>query len=355
MAVVDQFYRCGDLAAGFTRLQCPDLRPREAPRLHLHPPSRKATAGQETRHFCPSCHQRRVRRVGDWIAHTVCFDLPHRQFVFTMPGPLRGIFRKRRKLLHHLFTVAMESLRDWMRIRLDLPDGQLAAVAAVQSFGDYLVFHPHLRVLAATGLVDRRNRFHLMPVESIEPLAELFRHRFIETLLREKLISAKKARQLLGWKHSGFSLDAGEKPVASHDVEGRRRLAEYLLRAPFSLEKITWKKETAAVIYRSKRSWNTKRNFEVISAADFLVAAVEHIPPKNQHTVRDYGLYSNKRRGMDARARRPPPKLCCAAASATTPPAQPTLTILPPPRSEKCPRPPSTVARSHHARLACPP
>ena len=153
----------------------------------------------------------------------------------------------------------MESLRDWMRIRLDLPDGQLAAVAAVQTFGDYLVFHPHLHVLAATGLVDRKNRFHLMPVESVASLAELFRHRFIETLLRERLISEKKARQLPGWKHSGFSLDAGEKHVASDDVEGRRRLAEYLLRAPFSLEKITWKKETSTVIYRSKRSWNTKR------------------------------------------------------------------------------------------------
>jgi hypothetical protein len=33
----------------------------------------------------------------------------------------------------------MESLRDWMRARLGVPDGQLAAVAAVQSFGDYLV------------------------------------------------------------------------------------------------------------------------------------------------------------------------------------------------------------------------
>ena len=127
-----------------------------------------------------------ARRVGDWIAYTLCFDLPHRQFVFTTPRPLRGIFRKRRKFHYHLFQIAMESLRDWMRIRLDLPDGQLVAVAAVQTFGDYLVFHPHPHVLAITGLVDRKNRCHLMPVESIEPLAELFRHRFIDTLLREE-------------------------------------------------------------------------------------------------------------------------------------------------------------------------
>jgi len=71
----------------------------------------------KTRHFCPSCHQRKVRSTGDWIARVLCFDVPHRQFVFTMPKPLRGIFRKRRKLLDHLFGTAIDSLEDWMRVR----------------------------------------------------------------------------------------------------------------------------------------------------------------------------------------------------------------------------------------------
>ena len=218
-----------------------------------------------------------------------------------MPKPLRGIFRKRRKLLDHLFTTAIESLRDWMRARLELPDGQLAAVAAVQTFGDYLNFHPHLHVLAASGLVDREGRFHVLPVECIEPLAELFRHRFLALLRDEKLISERKLRQLLAWTHSGFSLDAGGKPVAPHDVELRKRLAEYLLRAPFSLEKITWNESTGKVIYRSKRSWHTKRNFQIFEAVDFLAATVEHIPPKGQQMVRYYWLYSNKSRGMAAK------------------------------------------------------
>ncbi|MDF1852921.1 MAG: transposase [Verrucomicrobiales bacterium] len=209
----------------------------------------------------------------------------------------------------------------------------------MQTFGDYLNFHPHLHVLAATGLVDRDGRFHLMPVESIEPLSELFRHRFIEALLRGKLISEKKARQLLGWTHSGFSLDAGEKPVAAHDVAGRRRLAEYLLRAPFSLEKITWNETSRKVIYRSKRSWHTKKNFQIFEVTDFLAAAVEHIPPKGQQTVRYYGLYSNKRRGMDARAGRPRPVMRAPAQSKSSTPE--TLFVLPPPepRSARALRP----------------
>lgn len=326
ISVVDQFYRCGDLAAGFTRLQCPDCGHEKLLAFSC-----------KTRHFCPSCHQRRVRQTGDWIAQAVCFDVPHRQFVFTMPRPLRGIFRKRRKLLHLLFKASIECLRDWMRLRLDLPDGQLAAIAAVQTFGDYLVFHPHLHVLAAAGLVDREGRFHLMPVESIEPLAELFRHRFIEMLHREKLISEKKVHQLLDWKHSGFSLDAGDKPIAADDVEGRRRLAEYLLRAPFSLEKITWNETTGKVIYRSSRSWRTKRNYQVYTGTDFLAAAVQHIPPRGQQTIRYYGLYSNKRRGMDARLGRPRPVMRAdgdGMSPGSAAPDQPMLFVLPPPSAK---------------------
>ena len=216
-----------------------------------------------------------------------------------------------------------------MRERLGLPDGQLAAIAAVQTFGDYLGFHPHLHVLAASGLVDREGLFHLLPVDSIEPLSEQFRQRFIATLRQEKLISEKKARQLLGWTHSGFSLDAGEKPVASHDVEGRRRLAEYLLRAPFSLEKITWNEKTRKVIYRSKRSWHTKKNYQIFSATDFIAATVEHIPPKSQQTVRYYGLYSNKSRGLAAKLGSPRPRLRELSEPRHAAPSDPTLFPLP--------------------------
>ncbi len=116
---------------------------------------------------------------------------------------------------------------------------------------------------------------------------------------QESLYLPSTASSLKPQKHSGFNLDAGENPVAADDVDGRRQLAEYLLRAPFSLQKITWKKETATVIYRSGTNWKTKRNFEVFSATDFLAAAVEHIPDRYHHTIRYYGVYSNKSRGLE--------------------------------------------------------
>jgi hypothetical protein len=187
------------------------------------------------------------------------------------------------------------------RTRLALPDGKLGAIAAVHTFGDYLIFHPHLHVLAADGLFTPDGRFHCMPAEDLAPAIELFRHRFLQALRDGKHISPKKLADLLFWKHSGFHIhDGGEKPVAAHDSAGRKRLAEYLLRHPFSLQKITWNASTQTVIYRSKRHYNTKRNFEIFKAPDFIAAVIDHLPPKGKQTVRYYGLYSNKTRGQQS-------------------------------------------------------
>lgn len=224
ISTVEAFLRCGDLASGFTRLQCADCG---------H--ERLLAFTCKSRHFCPSCHQRRVRTTSEWIATAVCHEVPHRQFVFTIPKVLRGIFRKRRQLLSLLFHTATESLRDHFRARLDLPEGKLGGIAAVHTFGDYLIFHPHLHVLAADGLFAPDGTFHCMPAESLAPAIEVFRHRFLHALHEAKLISPKKLAHLLNWKRSGFNIHAADdQRVRPGDHEGRKRLAEYLLRHPFS-------------------------------------------------------------------------------------------------------------------------
>ena len=121
-------------------------------------------------------------------------------------------------------------------------------------------------------------------------MIELFRNRSLQALRDGKHVSPSRLAALLSWKHSGFHIDGGsEKPVPAHDTDGRKRLAEYLLRHPFSLQKITWNATTQTVIYRSKLHHTTKRNFEIFKATDFLAAVIDHVPPKFKHTVRYYG------------------------------------------------------------------
>ena len=65
--VVEKFYRCGDLAQGFTRLHCKDCG---------HEKLLAFTC--KTRGYCPSCHQRRSLETADWIAKDITFNVPHR-------------------------------------------------------------------------------------------------------------------------------------------------------------------------------------------------------------------------------------------------------------------------------------
>jgi len=44
------------------------------------------------RHFCPSCHQKRVLEFGEWLCTEVLKYVPHRQWVFSIPKRLRIYF-----------------------------------------------------------------------------------------------------------------------------------------------------------------------------------------------------------------------------------------------------------------------
>ena len=82
-------------------------------------------------------------------------------------------------------------------------------------------------------------------------------------------------------------------------------LEEYILRNPFSVEKMTMESPTDTVIYRSRLNAKINRNFEVFTATDFIAAITQHIPDKGAQMVRYYGWYSNKMRGIRHRPLRP--------------------------------------------------
>ncbi len=92
--------------------------------------------------------------------------------------------------------------------------------------------------------------------------------------------------------------------VTAGDPEGRKKLAGYRLRAPMSLEKMTYDAETGTVIYRSKMHLGLKRNFQVMPGAEWLELLCRHIPDRYEHRVRYVGWYSNRARGERAKARK---------------------------------------------------
>jgi len=193
-----------------------------------------------------------------------------------------------------------KSLRTFFREQLHLPDGEVGLVMVIHTFGDYLNFHPHIHVLAADGLFRDNGMFHVMFPGGLKALEELFRDQVLKFLIHEGRTEPEFAEQLRKWRHSGFGVFRGER-IDSGDRDGLEQLARYIVRNTFSEDKITYNEKTGTVIYRSKKKHNTKRNFEVFDAEDFIGAITQHIPDKFFQNIRYYGWYSNKSRGQRKR------------------------------------------------------
>ena len=159
------------------------------------------------------------------------------------------------------------------------PDGQLGMVMTIhipRPRDEYMGYNCHLHALVADGLFRPGGMFYVAPKVSTKPLEQMFRVRVIKMLVEEELLAKELARKLLSWKHSGFSVHNG-KPIKRNDIDGLKRVAQYIIRNPFSEQKMTYNQENGTVIYRSRMHAKTKRKLPFASLTAALRAAC--LPP----------------------------------------------------------------------------
>ena len=120
--------------------------------------------------------------------------------------------------------------------------------------------------------------------------------------MKERSITDALRTKLLGWRYCGGFSAHNRVRVGAHDAQGRKKLAGYMIRAPMSLEKMSYDAAGGTVIYRSKMHLGLKRNFQVMPGAEWLELLCKHIPDRYEHLVRYVGWYSNRARGERAKA-----------------------------------------------------
>jgi hypothetical protein len=290
--VIYRYLDCGDLHLGFARVRCLDCG-----HEYLLPFSCKR------RHFCPSCHQKRVVEFGEWLCEEVLKYVPHRQWVFSIPKRLRVYFMTNRRLLSRLSQCAWKVLSTYLKAGVPYDDAVLGCVIAVQSFGDFQNFNPHLHIIATDGCFYGTGMFIKGPTPASNDLEDAFRREVFALLKKEGMINDFIIENMMNWHHSGFNVYCGKTLWPDND-EGLENLARYIIRASFSSERMMYipasetKSGAAKVIYESKSDTSSK-TFE---ALDWLAQLTTHIPNRGEQMVRYYGFYSNKMRGMRRKA-----------------------------------------------------
>ena len=173
------------------------------------------------------------------------------------------------------------------------------------------VFTPDL---SACGHAQAGGTFIALPTLAVEPFLKLWEHKVFKLLLDEGLITHETVEQMRSWQHSGFSVDKSVL-IKAEDRDALERLVQYIARCPFSLDRILKITPTGHVVYKAEHDScrrfpepasgdlrsGVSRNFQVFDPLDFLAEVTQHIPNKGEHTIRYYGWYSNKSRGMRAK------------------------------------------------------
>src|SRR5690554_86791 len=290
--VIYDYLDCGNLHLGFARVKCEDCN-----KEYLLPFSCKRRA------FCPSCHQRRVVEFGEFLYTEVLKEVSHRQWVFSIPKRLRCYFMYDRKLLAKLSRCAWKVLCDYLKSSSGDKDSVPGVVIAVQTFGDFLNFNPHLHVIATDGCFKGDGDFIKSVLPQGKDIEKVFQSEVLKMLKKEGKINQFIIDNMLSWENTGFNVYCGEA-IYAEEQESIEKLAQYVVRAPISQERMFYippeesSNEVGKIIYKGKNS----REIQAFDALDWLARLVTHIPNKGEQFVRYYGYYSNKSRGQRKKA-----------------------------------------------------
>ncbi|WP_434479315.1 IS91 family transposase [Gemmatimonas sp.] len=288
--VAEKFLACGILDHGFARIRCDDC-------AHAY----LLGFSCKCRHFCPSCHAKRLAIWTQWLDTTLLAPVPHRQVVLTIPKRLRAYGLYRRRLLGEIARVAARIVTAAIRTLTGERDLVVGIVACLQTHGSRANWHPHLHLLVTDGGFPTDGTFVSWPVHETARVTEAFRRAVLRLFLRLALFDEDQAAGMLTWPHAGFHVHTAVW-VPEDDRAFATRLARYCARNPVALERLTSDRAAQAVTYRSDKSEGPTAGTETVDPLEFLARVLVHIPDKGHVTTRDYGWYANRPRGMRLKA-----------------------------------------------------
>jgi hypothetical protein len=267
--------------------------------------------------WCPQCAQ---LQIAQWLerqkARLLACD--HYHVIFTMPRELNALWLANVRVLAGLFFHAA-----WATLSELLGDGKYLGatpgmLAALHTWGQTLVLHPHLHCLVTGGGWDGetwravRNGYLLparvvMPVFRGKLLAALHQALDAGQLTLPPGVTLPHLRMLLNrlghqkWHVQIMQRYAHGQGVATY-------LARYLRGGPLKPGRIVaWDAQTVTFRYADTQDPDGQgrgtRKRLPLSVEDFLQRWLLHVPPPGLQVVRAYGLYAPTKRATLAQCR----------------------------------------------------
>ena len=258
---------------------------------------------------CPKCQ---TRRQVTWVESRLArlLPVPYFHVVFTLPEQLQPLGLKNRRVLYSLlFRAASETLMELAADPRRL-GAQLGVTAVLHTWGQNLLFHPHLHcVVTGGGLSPDGQRWvagredYFLPVRV---LGHLFRGKFLAGLKAayqagqltlagsvEALRSPSQFRQLLGTLYRQRWVVYAKPPFGGAE-QVYRYLGRYTHRVAISNGRLV-SLEQGRVTFRYKDYADDQRpKLMTLDAEEFIRRFLLHVLPKGFVRIRHYGLLAGR-------------------------------------------------------------
>ena len=228
-----KYLECGIFAHGFARARCGDCG-------HDY----FVAFSCKGRGVCPSCTTRRMVETAAHLNDHVFPRLPVRQWVLSVPKRLRYFMQRDGAVLSMVLRIFLRVIAQTLQTHspgaahMDKAGLHIGAIAFIHRFGSSLNEHVHFHVCVVDGVfeevegegdADATPRisspgviFHAatgIDAATVAPVQTTLQKRILRAFVARGLLENCDAKDMLGYKHSGFSVDAGVC-IEAHDRAG---------------------------------------------------------------------------------------------------------------------------------------
>jgi hypothetical protein len=151
----------------------------------------------------------------------------------------------------------------------------IGAVTFIHRFGSSLNEHVHFHVCVVDGVFEelaggtngdtdeqsspRKVIFHATSAideSAVAQVQAILRRRILRAFVGRGLLESFEAKEMLAYKHSGFSVDTSVR-IEAHERAGLERLLRYCARPAFSMQRL--RKEGKDLVYRCAKQHRRMR------------------------------------------------------------------------------------------------
>ena len=307
---IESMMSCHNFDNGFTFYQCPSCNDFYMMGFSCH--SR----------FCSSCGQKYKNQRTIKVSEK-CLNVPHRQFVFTVPSQLWKYFRiYRDDLLNVLFSSVNETLNIVLEHNAPIIYKQekrrFGFICFLHTFGRDLKFYPHIHVLIAERFFNKFNQLKKYDYFSFDFIRKTFQnvlfhniYQYFKDVVKDYILTRKIYLLLQDLRNTYKEGCYFYGPILKKEIisiKDTQTLTNYIARyashppiserrivkVDYSSNQVTWFYDPHEDDDINDDDKKLGRQYVTEDVFEFMKKLIVHIPTKGFQQIRYYGFYSNK-------------------------------------------------------------